>query len=266
MTSPCLGAGTTNGNAGPGSVTLGRIGLGYIYTDFVPQISWTSPSAHGVQIAGAIVEPLSDPFGGPPAAGSVSAQLTGHGQPQFQGKLTFTVPTKGRYKAKLWTNFLTQSLEENYGDPAPLKVGQSVRATGADYGIKLSMGAADVVVYGYNGWGIGTEGLLFAGTDPFTAKTRPTQGYYAQGTYTFAKKTTVGVSYGQSAMSKADPTDVIPMRLNASYIGQARYALTKWVNLVGEFTHTHSEAPTGIIATGPSSTSDSIALGAIAFF
>ena len=29
-----LAVGTTNGNVAPGSVSLGRIGLGYIYTDF----------------------------------------------------------------------------------------------------------------------------------------------------------------------------------------------------------------------------------------
>lgn len=249
-----LGAGTTNGNAGPGSVTLGRIGLGYIYTDFIPQISWTSPSAHGLQIAGGIFEPLTDAI--------QPTLLTGHGQPQFQGKLTFTVPTKGRYKAKLWTNFLSQSLEKNYGDKATaLAVGQSVRATAGDYGIKLSMGAADIVVYGYNGWGIGTEGLLFLSTSP-TGHTRPSQGYYAQGTYTFAKKTTVGASYGQSVLSPANTADLGNFtRLNASYIGQARYALTKWVNLVGEFTHTHSEGQARVITT-----SDSVALGAIAFF
>ena len=29
------------------NTTLGRIGLGYLYTDFKPQISWTLPSCFG---------------------------------------------------------------------------------------------------------------------------------------------------------------------------------------------------------------------------
>ncbi len=37
--------------------------------------------------------------------------LNGHGQPQFQGKLTYKVPGKGKTKANFWANFLTQSME-----------------------------------------------------------------------------------------------------------------------------------------------------------
>jgi len=281
-----LGAGSTNGNAGPGSVTLGRIGLGYIYTDFMPQISWTSPSSHGFQVAGGIFAPLSDVvsttlgFNGAvtannPTGAIFSAPLTGHGQPQLQGKLTYTVPTKGMVKVKFWNNYITQSLQANQSDLASdpyltTPLGHSVRAWGLDYGTKISVGAADFVVYGYNGSGIGTEGLMFLSTSP-TGQTRNSQGYYAQGTYTFAKKFTVGASYGQSNLSLAsgERTSSAPWaadslaitRNNGSYIGQARYGLTKWMNLVGEYTHTRSESQAFKTAT-----EDSIALGTIAFF
>ena len=268
-----LGAGSTNGNVGPGSVTLGRIGLGYIYTDFMPQISWTSPSAGGLQFAAGIFAPLSDIVSTTLNLPQFSAPLTGHGQPQFQTKLTYTVPTKGSVKAKLWTNFITQSMEANPGDLANdsflnIAAGNNVRAWGIDYGTKISIGAADFVAYGYNGSGIGTEGLMFLSTSP-AGQTRNSQGYYAQGTYTFAKKFTVGASYGQSHLSLANGELASPFsadslaitRNNGSWIGQGRYALTKWVNLVGEYTHTRSESQAGLI-----STSDSVALGTIAFF
>jgi predicted porin len=276
-----LGAGSTNGNVGPGSVTLGRIGLGYIYTDFIPQITWTSPSAGGLQFAAGIFAPLSDVvsttlgFNGDPShsGGAIfSAPLTGHGQPQFQTKLTYTVPTKGSVKAKLWSNFLTQSLEANTADLIDpyltIPVGNNVRAWGVDYGAKLSAGAADFVATGYNGSGIGTEGLLFLATSP-TGSKRDSQGYYVQGTYTFAKKFTLGASYGQSHLSLASGELTSPFaadslaitRNNGSWVGQGRYAMTKWVNLVGEYTHTRSESQAGGI-----STSDSIAIGTIAFF
>jgi len=264
-----LGAGSTNGNVGPGSVTLGRIGLGYIYTDFMPQISWTSPSAQGLQFAAGIFAPLSDIVSTTLGLPQFSAPLTGHGQPQFQTKLTYTVPTKGSVKAKLWTNFLTQSMEANASDLVAdtnltIPVGNSVRAWGIDYGAKLSAGAVDFVAYGYNGSGIGTEGLLFLATSPSGSK-RDSQGYYVQGTYTFAKKFTFGASYGQSHLSLANSGETSSSesitRNNGSWIGQGRYALTKWVNLVGEYTHTRSESQLGAI-----STSDSVALGTIAFF
>jgi hypothetical protein len=264
-----LGAGSTNGNVGPGSVTLGRIGLGYIYTDFMPQISWTSPASHGVQVAAGVFAPLSDVVSTTLALPVFSAPLTGHGQPQFQLKGTYTVPSKGMVKAKFWANFVTQSMEANpadiVADPAlTLTAGQSVRAKGVDYGTKLSFGAADLVFTGYNGSGIGTEGLLFLATSP-SGKARDSQGYYAQGTYTFVKKWTLGASYGQSNLSLATAGETAASqaitRYNASYVGQARYALSKWINLVGEFTHTRSESQARLF-----STSDSFALGTIAFF
>ena len=50
-------------------------------------------------------------------------------------------------------------------------------------------------------------------------------------------------------------------RFNGSYMGQARYALTNHVNLLGEYTHMRSESQARAI-----STSDSFALGTVAFF
>ena len=274
-----FGAGTPNGNnggAGPGSVTLGRIGLGYIYTDFMPQISWTSPSTHGLQVAGAVFQPLSDAIATTLALPQLSAPLSGNGQPQFQTKVTYTVASHGAPKVNLWTNYLTQSMEASLANVASdplLKIaaGRHVRANGVDYGGKIGFKAANFVAYGYNGRGIGTEGLLFLATSPSGA-TRPSDGYYVQGTYTFAQKWTLGASYGESNLHTASSgetvctstitlcTDSIT-RDNQSFVAQARYGLSSWVNLVGEYTHTHSQSQAGI-----ASSSNSFALGTIGFF
>jgi predicted porin len=274
-----LGAGTTNGSnagPGPGSVTLGRIGLGYIYTDFMPQIGWSSPAAHGLQVAGAVFQPLNDVVSTTLGLPQLSAPLSGNGQPQFQIKATYAVPAKGSVKANFWTNYLTQSMEANLAtvvsDPLlKIAAGESVRANGVDYGGKISLKGANFVAYGYNGWGIGTEGLLFLATSPSGA-TRSSDGYYAQGTYSFAKKWTLGASYGESNLHPASSgetvcTSTITLctnsitKNNQSYVGQARYGLSSWVNLVGEYTHTRSESPGDIVGT-----SNSLALGTIAFF
>ncbi len=39
-----------------GSTTLGRIGVGYIYTDWIPQISYTTPSFSGFSFAGGMFQ------------------------------------------------------------------------------------------------------------------------------------------------------------------------------------------------------------------
>ncbi len=76
------------------------------------------------------------------------------------------------------------------------------------------------------------------------------------------------MSYGQSVLSADNALDkahnllAANVRCNSSWIGQGRYALTNWVNLVAEYTHTRSEAQ----VTGGIATSDSVALGTIAFF
>jgi predicted porin len=258
-----LGAGTPNGNVGPGSVTLGRIGVGYVYTDFLPQISYTSPSAHGLQGAFGIFQALDDPFS--------PSNLGAHGQPQFQGKVTYTAPLKGSTKVKVWTNFITQSEEANLGSTVfnnGLAAGNSIRMWGVDYGAKIGWHGLGLVGYGYNGSGLGALGLLYGGvgvTEGFTAPTtRPSSGYYFQPSYTY-KKAFFGYSYGQSILTPASATDRVsggvPLRANSSHIAQFRYAVTSWDNLVAEWSHTRSEA-----ITGNTGTSDAIALGTIVFF
>ena len=44
-----LGVGTAAaGNAAPSNTSLGRIGIGYIYTDWEPQITYTTAESHGI--------------------------------------------------------------------------------------------------------------------------------------------------------------------------------------------------------------------------
>lgn len=250
-----LGVGSTGGNIAPSNTSLGRIGLGYVYTDFIPQITYTSPSASGLQAAVGVFTPLDGVnFSG------LSGNLTAHDAPQLQAKLTYTTPDKNRARVKLWTNVVTQSLQSNAPNQA-LATGSGTQGTGLDYGGKLTFGGASLVAYGYYGWGLGTTGLFFDAVTPAGLK-RNSYGYYIQPTYTFGGKFTIGASYGLSHLGLA-PGEVNPDLLNnnASEIGGARYKLTDWVNLVAEYTHTRSSAH-----SGAADTSDSIAVGSILFF
>jgi predicted porin len=250
-----LAVGTPNGNAAPGSVSLGRIGVGYTYTDFIPQISYMTPSMGGFQAGFGVFTPLDASIGSP--------TLSGHGQPMYQAKLTYAVPTKGPVKATLFVNGITQSLQANLGEAlARIPDRQSVRAAGFDGGVKLTVGPANLFAYGYNGRGTGQEGLFFFATDS-TGHPREFRGGYLQGTYTLAKKTTLGFSWGLSHAGLT-PTDNFPnlVKTNSSEVGQIRYALTKWVTPIAEYTHTSSTAHDSSHVW----TDDSVALGAIVFF
>ena len=53
-----LGMGTAAGNAAPGNTSLGRIGVGYIYTDWEPQITYTTPTWSGFSASAGVFQPL----------------------------------------------------------------------------------------------------------------------------------------------------------------------------------------------------------------
>jgi predicted porin len=125
----------------------------------------------------------------------------------------------------------------------------------------VNYGPFGAVGYYYTGSGLGTTGLFILSTDSLGAK-RDSHGYYLQGTYNPIPKLTLGVSYGESDLSLASgEVDPTLLKSNASYVGQARYALTPWFSLVGEYTHTESTAHNADEAV-----SDALAAGGILFF
>jgi predicted porin len=251
-----LGAGSTNGNnITPNNVTFGRIGVGYIYTDFLPQVTYTTPAFHGLQGAIGVMQPYDDPFD--------PFNLGAHTQPMYQGKVSYAMG-KGKVKAKFWSNFVTQK-QTAISPTGGLTPGDGVRSTGVDYGFRADWHGVSLVGYGYNGWGLGLAGLFFDGIGTNAAgnaTTRSSQGYYTQLGYQWHKIFT-GFSYGQSNLSLAsgDIGDGAKVRNNTAYITQVRYGVTKWDSLVAEYTHATSENQARVKGD-----SDSIALGTIVFF
>jgi len=236
-----LGVGTSGNNAGPSNTSLGRIGTGYIYTDFQPQITYTSPTFGGLQASIGVFQPLE-------TIGTAEV----NGTPGFQGKLTYDTKAGG-LSAHLWLSGLTQHHDTTAFAPA-------YNGSAFDLGAKVSYGPATVTGYYYDGKGVGTTALFLLSTDAAGA-TRHSDGFYIQGAYTLDKFTFAG-SYGESdlglAAGEVNPTLV---KKNSSYVGQIRYGLTSWVTLLGEFTHTISDAHGGDTAS-----SDTVSTGAILFF
>ncbi|MDB5396810.1 MAG: porin [Rhodospirillales bacterium] len=254
-----FGVGTASGNIAPSNTSLGRIGLGYIYADWIPQITYTTPDFAGFTAGIGIFQPFNAAnFSGD------SAVLSAQNEPQFQAKLAYTMPTDpdALFKAKLWTNVVTQDLKSRgtaAGDTLPL--GASKRGWGWDFGGKLDYGPAELVAYGYLGEGIGTTGLFFDAVSPGGQK-RSSNGYYIQGSYIFIKKLTFSASYGLSHLdSGSGEFSPLLVKDNESYALGLKYGLTSWVNLIGEFTHTTATAHGGNRAED-----DTFAIGAITFF
>ncbi|WP_207207861.1 porin family protein [Komagataeibacter xylinus] len=283
-----LSVGSTGSNSAPGNTSLGRIGVGYVYADWIPQISYQSPTIKGFQGTIGILQPLDEfDFSGADANGNAySAASTQHSSPMIQGKVTYDFKIGG-LSARIWASFLTQHQQDltesrtttvhtalleangaggiggvyNMITPTTADVavnpGQKtgVTAEAGEIGTKLTYGPAQFVGYYYRGSGLGTTGLFFDGVAS-NGRKRASEGYYVQMMYNFTKKFKLVGSYGVSnlylAPGEKDP-DLV--RRNESEVGAAYYKMTDWLNLVAEYAHTSSAAH------GPYKESDNSASG-----
>ncbi|MGY6550652.1 MAG: porin [Erythrobacter sp.] len=243
-----LAVGPSGGNVAPANTSLGRIGTGYIYTDFQPQITYTSPDLAGFKISAGVFQPLQ----------SLTAPEQTNTEPAFQGKLTYD-QTIGDLGLRLWTSGVTQRHTTIGAGMGGLT---SYTGRGLDVGGKLTAGPFTGVATWYTAKGLGTTVLNLLDTDEL-GNPRSSDGFYLQGLATFGKFS-FGASYGESNLGLTQNETAIGnelVRRNSSYIGQVRYGLTDWVTLLSEYTRTKSKAHNGNEAD-----SDSIALGAILFF
>jgi predicted porin len=254
-----LGVGTALGNPAPSNTSLGRIGIGYIYTDWEPQITYTTANFNGFSASAGIFQPLD------------SGDYTSHNSPQFQAGASFAWgdPKTDAVTGKVWIDVVTQELKVNSaavaGDDAA-GIATSFRGTEVDGGVKVDVAGFEGVLYGYTGKGVGTTGLYVLATSA-SGDTRKSDGGYVQATYKF-DKLKVGLSYGVSDLKRADDeqpgqinADPLMLKRNESGVVGLYYSLTKSVTLVGEYIDSKSTA-----WGGNSATEKDYALGGIVFF
>ena len=240
-----------------GNTTLGRIGVGYIYTDWIPQITYSSRSYGGFSFAGGVFQGVNI------VGGAVnSAELTGHEEPGFQGKANYE--WKGTVSGKAWVSGIGQKVKARTTDAAPS--GSNVSGTGFDIGAKVNWGALEGVLYAYSADGIGTTAIGFnaASFAGGTLEKRKSDGWYAQATYKIGAFKP-GVSYGEShlklAGNESSATNPTLVKTNKSTVFGLYYSLTPSLNLVAEYIPTEAENQAG------GTVKDKVlALGAILFF
>ena len=253
-----LSVGATGSNSAPGNTSLGRIGVGYVYADWLPQISYASPVMHGVQLSMGVMTPL-DAYNY--AGAGLSATSTSHSGPMMQGKLTWDFGKADGFNGRIWSGFLFQRDSHLTSSVIPADSSVHANASAGELGTKLNYGPWQTVLYYYRGNGLGTTGLFFDGLAQ-DGRRRTSQGYYAQLSYQFTHRLKAVASYGASQLYSVPGEDVpLLVRRNLSEIGAIYYSLTRGLSLVGEYTHTSSTAQ------GPHrGTDDSISGGAIFVF
>ncbi len=266
-----FGGGSPLDNFKPNNTTLGRIGLGYIYADFIPQLTYKSPSYNGFTVAAGLFTPLDEiPFSGDPN----SATLTGHDSPQVQGQLKYvgdimpdlklTLSSSGtfqRQQADCAASIPTFGTSSCIGgaplvSSAELSPGASVSAWAVDGFARLDYGPVSVVATGYTGRGVGTTALFFDGVSA-DGSARKSDGGYVQASYTFFDRLKLGGSWGVSVLDTGDAQDAATefascraggaclVHSNESWILFANYKLTTWAELQAEFVQTTAENQIG---------------------
>lgn len=243
-----LGVGV--GAGGAGSSTLGRIGSGYLYADWVGQIQYSSPNWNGFSFAVAAREPW---------ANNMNSDLG------YDGKISYD--WAGDVSGKVWAGFITQEMSSGVG-----ATNNTDTANAWEIGGKVAVAGFGLVGYYYDGKNIGLGTV--AGVTPLSGlflgsggKNRDVSGGYVQGTYTIAAANNlkIGLSWGESNVdSKASDGPGADDFQSESWVLGAYYPVTKSLNLVAEYTSA-SYDNIGFVGT-QNGDADTIALGAILFF
>ena len=235
--------GVGSGAGGGGSSTLGRIGSGYIYADWLAQMTYTTPNFNGFEATGSIHENL----------GSIDNNDLG-----YSGKASYSIAAAD-VTGKIWVEGTTRKIQAGTRTATGTvsALGNTIDAEGYGIGGKLAAAGGELVGYYYDGKnmdsGIGTA-INTNGTTSLTSVDN--KGGYVQATYVLPTKTKVGASWGTSIIKTAG-TDTE----REAWILGAYHPLTKHLNLVAEYNHltaTNDENSEGKAKT--------VSLGAILFF
>ena len=248
------GAGT---NAGSTTTTLGGIGTGYLYADWIGQIAYTTPNMNGLSLTVGITQPWN-------AIALSSNSNTSSGttdQYGFQGQGSFS--WTGDFAGKVWAGFFSQEVT---GISNGAGGTTDNRSNAMEVGVSTSIYNINLVGYAYSGEGVGTTVLLVDAFDG-AGNERDSDGGYVQATYVIPMGTKLGVSYGISKLddNSADTdlgADSNLVKENTRLTVGAYHPLTKHLNLVAEYSRVESEAHANL---GDLET-DIMSVGAILFF
>jgi len=275
-----LGVGAPNG---PGTnTTLGRIGTGYIYADWKPQISYTTPNFSGLQATVAISQGWNG-TGLDTAGLAVQSTNRAAASPAYEGKASYSFAAND-VTGKVWVSGIAQKIDGKGmnvitaaladGTAVAVATAQSAVtmdesiAYGGDIGANVNLHGLGLTGYYYSGNGIGTTGQFMQGgyykNATKTVYLRDSDGGYVQATYVLPTKTKVGVSWGISNLDRAENEGAVNGALvkeNEMWTAGVYHPLTKHVNLVAEYSNVTSKAH-----NGDENKNYTGSLGAILFF
>ena len=265
-----LGVGSQGivGAQGGTTTTLGRIGAGFMYADFLGQINYTTPNWNGFQATVGIDQPwqTANLSGVETAAGASYVTYNGTASgtatasvvagtaatyysasstenqkvPAFSGKASYSFSAND-VTGKVWAEFKSQKVYgvgNAYTAGVLSSHGTSDTSTVYGVGANAAYQGLTLVGYYYSGQGVGTTGFLSDGYDR-NGKQRDSDGGYVQATYALpGVGTKLGVSWGISNLDgNAVDNNTNLVKENEMWTVGVYHPLTKSVNLVAEYSN-----------------------------
>jgi hypothetical protein len=225
-----LTSGTIPGNAFRGGTTLGHIGYGYLYTNFGPQIRYTTPDLAGVKVALEVAEPYK-----------ISGDTGKTNSPRGEAEVSYA-GVIGPVTTQAWLSGLYQTAPRS--DSAAARPGKDNQSIGGAYGVSLGVSGLNLMGSGYVGKGLGmlsaqdgdVLGANSAAVDA-NGTERLAWGYLLQATYQLTPSFKVGANYGTTRQEKNDSEPAGPpiMKNQESAVFMVAYNLNKFTQFVAEY-------------------------------
>jgi hypothetical protein len=257
-----FGVGASGG--GTAGTTLGRIGFGYVYPNFVAQMTYSSPSTSPAQISIGLFDPSAIGPYDVTKIPRVETELTWTGH---FGATTAEAP-KGTDKVMVFVSGEWQHVQtptDAFGDGAQ----DSKDSYGGAGGIRADFSGLSLVGSGFYGKGIGSVLMFDSGNEVDGAhELRNSYGFIGQAEFQpIGSQWKFGASYGENDLKQStnddevNPDGVAFLSKNSAIVGSITYLWTKSLRWVAEYTYAKAKAQDGSEAT-----SNQGAIGMMLFF
>ncbi len=250
-----LGVGVA-GDVDRGAITLGHSGYGYLYPNYNARIAYRTPNVQGIALEVGVFDPSnisheSALFPGAPFVGGLGVTAQETDTPRFEGEISYAT-NFGAGIFQAWASGLWQEAEF-------IGTNTDVTAWGAAGGVMVGYLGFEAVASGYTGEALGTTLMLDQDALDATGEERDHYGWYAQGAYTFAGLTKVGLSYGTSMADEttfeqgcrvSNPIVLLDPRCTAgdtrleeqhAWTVGVYHDATSWLKLAAEYSNVENE-------------------------
>jgi len=248
-----LGVGAGAASRNPNTTTLGRIGTGFVYSDWKNQVAYTTPNMNGFQATLALTQGWNS-IGSDATYSATSTQRAGGGS-AYEGKASYAFSAND-VTGKVWVSGISQKIGG--------VVAADSTAWGADIGANVNVANFGLTGYYYGGEGLGITATFRDGFDN-SKRARDSDGGYVQATYKLPTATKLGIAWGQSNLDANDSGDAAKtaafVKTQELWTAGLYHPLTKHVNLVAEYNNAETEGN-----TGTKSKVQNVSFGGILFF